>query len=851
MKIILTNQAHPNFGGPGGAERSVKSLAEGLAHRGHDVISLAMAPKAQTEHLSVSGIHSEHRISGVKTILLGKVSGSATEVEMMTSIIERERPDVVHTNTFWHNTDLWREVARLGIPIVHSLREYKLLCASNMYKDDKICAELCEACQLPGRVNRVRSELVSAVVGISRYVLDRHLQLGLFKGVANRTVIHNSVSGRAPEGFSPQPTNGPLRLGYLGRIHPTKGVASLMDAILNRTDDHVRLLLAGEVQAEDMAHRISQANGDPRFEYLGFVDPSELFAQIDALVVPSAWPEPFGRIVVEAYLHGIPVLAANRGGLPELIRTGETGWTFGEGGPSLEVAIETILGERQTLADMHDACLRAADNYRPSVIAEQYERTYQQAVDAARPAPARVVAGFRERLFHNAIGKTTKRRRSLPTVLVVTGEFPKLSETFVINHITGLIDEGAEVTVFAERPGAADQWHVDVDKYGLMNRCLWYGMPNSLKHARDYLTAGSRDIQRSLAKLMEGATLIGMPPPLDELARLLGDEQARTEVKLRLFHAAEVLNRAQKSFDIVHCHFGHRGLFAAELKKMGVLEGKIAVSFHGIDLTEHLHKGGVHVYDRLRGEADALLPISNFFRERLLKLGFSPRRTHVHHVGVSCEKFAFQARFRPEGEAVRLLTVGRLVPKKGVEYVLRALGLLKQKGRLKLFHYDIVGDGPERKTLEALCEKLGLKDHVTFHGGLSHEKVADWMRSADLFISPSVTAANGDMEGIPTTIMEAMASGMPVVSTIHSGIPELVQDGESGFLCRERDFEQLAEKIRFLCQNRELWAEIGREGRKTVEAEFNIRTQNARVLRLYDELHDPASASAANMEKAG
>jgi colanic acid/amylovoran biosynthesis glycosyltransferase len=92
------------------------------------------------------------------------------------------------------------------------------------------------------------------------------------------------------------------------------------------------------------------------------------------------------------------------------------------------------------------------------------------------------------------------------------------------------------------------------------------------------------------------------------------------------------------------------------------------------------------------------------------------------------------------------------------------------------------------------------------------------------------------MEGIPTTIMEAMASGMPVITTDHSGISELVQDGVSGFLCRERDFEKLAERLRFLSQNRELWPEFGREGRKTVEAEFNIRVQNQRVLQRYREL---------------
>lgn len=837
LKIILVNQAHPNFGGPGGAERSVKSLAEGLAQRDHEVISVSMAPKAIIEHMSMSGIHSEHRISGVRTILLGKVSGSATEVEMMTSIVARERPDLVHTNTFWHNRDLWPEVDKLGVPIVHTLREYKLLCSDNMFKNDRTCTSLCETCTMSAKVSRARSKLVSSVVGISRYTLDRHLSFDLFDGVTSRHVVHNSVSGNPSADFRSEPGAGPLRLGYLGRIHPTKGVGSLIDAVLERTDGKVVLSLAGELQDEELARKVTHAQGDPRISYLGFVEPGELFSQIDVLVVPSAWPEPFGRIVVEAYLHGIPVLAASSGGLPELVVQGKTGWIYGDGKQTLGEVIEAISQDARRPATMREACLEAAQAFRPSVIAEQYEAVYNQTLaskekstKAAKPARVR-------KLFWPAASKPRSDQGPPPTkVLVVTGEFPKLSETFVLNHITGLIDEGVDVTIFAERPGAADQWHADVDKYRLMERCLWYGMPNSLKPARDYLNENSKKIQREIGKLLEGATLVGMPPPLDALARTMVEEQVRTDVKLRLFHAAEVLNRAQKSFDVAHCHFGHRGLFAAELKRMGVLNSKIVVSFHGIDLTEHLRKEGVHVYDRLRDEADAILPISNFFRERLLKLGFSPRRTTVHHVGVDCSKFAFRPRTKAQGESIGLLTVGRLVPKKGVEFALRALGVLKQRGQLSQFHYDIIGDGPEREALVALCAKLGLNEAVTFHGGMDHGKIAEWMQQSDLFLAPSVTAANGDMEGIPTTIMEAMASGMPIVTTDHSGISELVQDSVSGFLCRERDFDKLADRLRFLSNNRELWPEFGREGRRTVEADFNIRSQNLRVIQRYNEL---------------
>jgi colanic acid/amylovoran biosynthesis glycosyltransferase len=269
---------------------------------------------------------------------------------------------------------------------------------------------------------------------------------------------------------------------------------------------------------------------------------------------------------------------------------------------------------------------------------------------------------------------------------------------------------------------------------------------------------------------------------------------------------------------------------------MGVLDAKIAVSFHGIDLTEHIRRGGTSVYDKLLESGDLLLPISNFFRERLLKLGFSPRRTLVHHVGVDVDKFRFKPRTSAKDEVVRVLTVGRLVPKKGVDYALRAIGSLKKRGALNGFHYDIVGDGPEREALVKLTDKLELGKHVSFHGAQSHQQIAEWMQKSHILLAPSVTASNGDMEGIPTTIMEAMASGMPVVSTRHSGIAELVDDGVTGMLCPERDFEKIADALRFLQQNRELWAEFGKAGRKVVEQDFNIARQNDRLARLYRDL---------------
>ncbi len=801
-----------------------------------------MAQNNDTSHLTENGIHSEHRIAGVRTVLFGKVKRSPSEVEMMVDVIERQQPDVVHTNTFWHNADLWHALAARNVPIVHTLREYKLACPNNMHLDSRNCASICESCALAARINRVRSDLVTSVVGISRFVLDRHLQLGFFADAPHRVVIPNSVHVSTPA--EPPPPGGALRLGYLGRLHPSKGVDALIDAVAGRPDGDVSLTIAGAIQDQAIDRKLTAVEGDPRIEYLGFVEPVCLFSTIDVLVVPSCWSEPFGRVVVEAFAHGIPVLAANTGGLPESVTVGKTGWLFENEAGALSAAIDRLAAEKTRILAMRQACLAATSRYSPERISEEYETLYEKTVRARRGRNGHRPAtnGQKSRTVNlKSFRYLVRPQRSNgamrpPRVLVITGAFPKLSETFVTNHICGLIKEGADVTVFAERRGEPDQWHADVDRYHLLDRCLWYGMPEGLRSARDYLCQNARKIEKELAKLLGACSIMAMPPPLDALVREVIDEQVRTDLKIRLFHAAEVLVASGREFDVVHCHFGHRGLLAAELRRMNALTGQIVVSFHGIDLTEHVSRKGTRLYDGLKSECGLYLPISNFFRERLLRLGISPRQTVVHHVGVDCDRFRFRARSLAPRETVRILTVGRLVAKKGTEYAIRALGVLVKRGFADSLHCDVIGDGPERGALEKLAAELRLGDHVTFHGDAAHDQVAAMMERSHLFLAPSVTASDGDMEGIPTAIMEAMASGMPVISTMHSGIPELVKDKETGLLCKERDFEALASAIQFLAANHELWPDFGRAGRHLVETEFNVSVQNARLMEMYKDL---------------
>ncbi len=168
-----------------------------------------------------------------------------------------------------------------------------------------------------------------------------------------------------------------------------------------------------------------------------------------------------------------------------------------------------------------------------------------------------------------------------------------------------------------------------------------------------------------------------------------------------------------------------------------------------------------------------------------------------------------------------------MVEKKGLEVGLRAFALLRRELPGATWH--IVGDGPLRPHLEALRQQLSLADSVLLHGTLPHPEARRVLDQAHILVAPSVTAQDGDQEGIPVVIMEAMAAGLPVVSTRHSGIPELVEDGVTGLLVPERDPEALAQALRRLVLDAPGWPEMGRRGRAIVERDYNTRRLNDRL----------------------
>ena len=403
-------------------------------------------------------------------------------------------------------------------------------------------------------------------------------------------------------------------------------------------------------------------------------------------------------------------------------------------------------------------------------------------------------------------------------IAVIVKSFPVITETFILNQITGLIKRGHDVTVFAvqnsdtsEKTGTHPPDQLSENTVYLNNL-----HQNKVKRVLDTLSNVNFE-RRDLSVLLRSCNVF---------------KYKRLSASLYLSGLALQLSKYEP-FDIIHCQFGTLAPLMVKLKEIGAIGGKLVTSFRGFDLTNRLHEN-LSAYRHLFSVGDLFLPVCDYFKSILIENSCNPEKIEVLHSGIDVNGLRFNTNGHKYNRPLRVISVGRFVEKKGFQYAIDAIaGIVKQNIPVS---YTLIGDGPLRSELLSRIRMDGIADCVTMPGWKSHNEVIEEIRRGDILLAPSITPPDGDKEGIPNVLKEAMAIGIPVIATDHSGIPELVIHNETGLLVPEKDTQAISYSIQTLMNDQELFDRLKKNARQLVEKEYDIELLNEKLENLYKSI---------------
>ncbi len=293
---------------------------------------------------------------------------------------------------------------------------------------------------------------------------------------------------------------------------------------------------------------------------------------------------------------------------------------------------------------------------------------------------------------------------------------------------------------------------------------------------------------------------------------------------------------SRRSADLIHVYFGHTGVHLLPFLKNWPQPS--VVSFHGMDIMLRNEEPGYN--DRLK-ELLRTLPMvlarSESLALRLVDLGCDPSKIRINRTGIPMDQFPATLRQAPAGGGWIFVQASRFIEKKGLLNTLEAFAAFRK--RHSAARLVLAGEGPLKPKIEQHAKKLGIDGALDFSGFLEREALNALFQRAHLFLHPSVTTPAGDQEGVPNSLLEAMASGLPVVATLHGGIPEAVVDGEDGFLVPENRSDLLADRLEIVASNPELYTKMSATAASHARQKFEQARSIAALESFYRELLPP------------
>ncbi len=618
----------------------------------------------------------------------------------------------------------------------------------------------------------------------------------LANGVDTR-LFHRGIAGdpvRAEWGLDASA----IIVAFSGSLKPWHGGRLLLEAFAQarREIPGLRLVYIGDgPERRTIEKRARKLGIESQVRFTGSVRQERVPAMLraaDILVAPYLPIEGFyfSPLKLLEYLAvGRPVIASRLGDLPDLVES--------------DCGRLVPPGRVQPLASaIHDLAIDPALRSRMGKAAAR--RAAREDWSTRVESILRAVPALRRR-----------EPSSGPRIGYILKMFPRFSETFVVNEVLELERQGLDIQVYSmKRPSGPVQEQADRVRASI--RVL----PGGQEALRPSVIAGHI---RCLAR--------GPGRYLRALSFALGRRDVRAMAKF--LQAGVVADQARRArIGHLHAHFASG---PARVAKLASMISGIPYSFtaHAKDLywEGHKHRQSHKLKKRVK-LAQFVVAISHENQRFLEGLGFRVKEGRVRpiHIGLRLEEFPFRLPSnRPRSPSPLVLAVGRLIEKKGFAILLRALSELR--GRGVRFRCVIAGEGPLRDSLEAAIIEGGLRGSVRLVGAVPLDRLRErYYGRARVLAQPCVVAADGDRDGIPTVILEAMALGVPVVSTAVSGIPEAIEDRESGFLVEPQDASALAERIETLIHDDETADRIARGARLRVEESFDLK-RNAGALR--------------------
>ncbi len=408
-------------------------------------------------------------------------------------------------------------------------------------------------------------------------------------------------------------------------------------------------------------------------------------------------------------------------------------------------------------------------------------------------------------------------------VAYVLSRFPHLTETFILREMLLLREMGYDVHVFSLFDPLPYPVHRQAETM------LPYTHYSPLIRSRALLAANARFLLKSPLRyaraLYHAVTLARHEPQI--LAR-----------SLLLFPKAVYFAQVMQQLGIEHIH--------AHFVWVNGIVAQVVADLIGVTVSLHPHAFGLFMRDprdvsHQLALADGVITVSEYHRQFIADLcpRWSPEDIAIVHYGIDPQDFTPQKNPPPD-DRIRILSVGSLTAKKGHPYLIEACAGLKERGIP--FHCTIVGAGPQRETLAAQIARLSLQDEVTLAGAKPQAEVRDLYAHSDIFALACIIAPDGDRDGMPNVLLEAMAMQLPVVTTPVTGIPELVLNGETGLLVPSGDAAALAEALARLANDEDLRHRLGQRGRQKVIAEFDIHQTAARLADALTAIHGRQSA---------